>query len=59
MERDETLCHCMDVTKGEVEDAIKEKNLTTVEQVQEETEAGTGCGACIEDIEDVLKEVSG
>ncbi len=58
MERDDILCTCMDITKGEVEDAIKGKKLTTVEQVQEETDAGTGCGSCIEDIEDLLKEIN-
>lgn len=26
MNRDEIICHCMGVTRGEIEDAIKEKN---------------------------------
>ncbi len=59
MEREETLCHCMEITKGELEDAIKEKKLTTVEQVQDETEAGTGCGSCVYDIQDLLDEING
>lgn len=48
----------MEITKGEIEDAIKEKGLKTVEEVQEETEAGTVCGSCVDDIEEVLKEVN-
>ncbi len=59
MERDEILCTCMDITKGEVEDAIKEKKLKTVEQVQDETEAGTVCGGCVDDIYLLLKEING
>jgi NAD(P)H-nitrite reductase large subunit len=38
--------------------AIREKSLSTVEQVQEETTAGTVCGSCIEDIESILKEMN-
>ncbi len=59
MERDDILCTCMDITKGEVEDAIKEKKLTTVEQVQDETEAGTVCGSCVDDIYLLLEEING
>ena len=59
MERDNILCTCMDITKGEVEDAIKEKKLTTVEQVQDETEAGTVCGSCVDDIYLLLEEING
>lgn len=59
MDNNETVCQCMDITKGEIVDAIKAKGLKTVEEVQDETEAGTGCGACIEDIEEILKEING
>lgn len=44
--------------KSEIEKAIKEKNLKTVEEVQEETEAGTVCGSCIPDIEEILDELN-
>ncbi len=59
MERNDVVCNCMNVTKGEIIDAINEKNLTTVEQISDETGAGTGCGGCVEDIEAVLKEAKG
>lgn len=58
MGRNDILCNCMDITKGEVEDAITGKKLTTVEQVQEETEAGTICGACVDDIFVLLEELN-
>jgi NAD(P)H-nitrite reductase large subunit len=42
--------------KSELVAAIREKGLTTVNEVSEETEAGAVCGACIEDIQDILDE---
>lgn len=59
MERDETVCHCMGITKGEIVDAIKQHNLKTVEEVGEVTTAGTGCGGCQEVIQEILDEVNG
>lgn len=53
--RDELICNCMDITKGEIIDAIKD-GCDTLEKVQEKTEAGTVCGTCVEDIEDILEE---
>ena len=58
-DNDLLICNCMGVTRGEIIDAIKTKDLVTVEEVKDETEAGTGCGSCIEDIEAILKEVNG
>ena len=59
MERDEILCTCMDITKGTVEDAIKKKKLKSVRQVQNETEAGSVCGGCVDDIYILLEEING
>jgi len=53
------ICGCTGVTKGTIVDAINAKNLTTVEQVGEETRAGTVCGSCKLKIQDVLDEVNG
>lgn len=53
------ICHCNSIMKSEIMKAIKEKNLKTVEDVQEATTAGTVCGGCISDIEDILKEFNG
>ncbi len=58
MEHDEEICHCMGVNKSVIVAAIKDKGLKTVEEIQSETEAGTGCGGCIPDLEDILKEVN-
>ena len=54
----ETVCNCMNVDRETIVKAIKEKNLTTVEEVQDATTAGTGCGSCVPDIEEILAENS-
>ena len=40
----EIICHCFEVSREEIENAIREKGLKTVEEVGEATNAGTGCG---------------
>jgi len=45
--------------KSEIVKAIREKGLKTVEEVQDATEAGTVCGGCVDDIEEILREVNG
>jgi bacterioferritin-associated ferredoxin len=59
MERNDIICSCLEITKGELEDAIKNKNLKSIQQVQDETEAGTVCGACVDDIYLLLEELNG
>lgn len=56
MTEDPIICTCLDMCKSELVAAIREKGLTTVNEVSEETEAGAVCGACIEDIQDILDE---
>ncbi len=52
------ICHCNNIMKSEIVKAIKEKGLTTVEQVQDATTAGTVCEGCVPDIEEILGEVN-
>ncbi|MHB9056665.1 MAG: (2Fe-2S)-binding protein [Paludibacteraceae bacterium] len=33
--------------------------MTAADEVGEETTAGTTCGSCISDIEDILQEING
>ena len=42
-----------------IENAIREKGLKTVEEVGEATNAGTGCGGCQEQIQEILDEING
>lgn len=46
----------MEVTRGQIVAAIKEKGCKTFEDIQRETEAGTVCGSCEDDINDILNE---
>jgi NifU-like protein len=48
------ICKCFNVTEKEIERAIADNHLTTVEQVTHYTKAGGGCGNCIPDIEAIL-----
>ena len=59
MDREEIICNCMQVTRGEIIDAIKAKGLKTIEEVGDETSAGTGCGGCHDKIQEILDEING
>ncbi len=49
----------MEVTRNQIIKAIKEKGCKTFEDIQSETEAGTVCGSCEDDIQDILNEELG
>ena len=55
----EIICDCCEVSREEIENAIREKGLKTVEEVGEVTNAGTGCGGCQEQIQEILDEING
>ena len=59
MNGDEIICNCMEVYKSTIVKAIKEKGLKTVEEVGEATDAGTVCGGCQDDIQEILDEING
>ena len=48
------VCMCMQVQRKEIVDTIMSKGLTTTKQVQEETDAGTCCGRCLPQIDDIV-----
>lgn len=56
---DEVICHCQGITRGQIEEAIREQNLTSFDEVMEATEAGAICGSCQDDIEAIIEEVRG
>ena len=59
MEDDPIICSCMEINRSTIVNAIKEHGLKTVEEVGDETEAGTVCGSCQDDIQDILDEING
>jgi NifU-like protein len=56
---DRVICTCFGVTEGEIERAVRENGLTTVEEVTHFTKAGGGCQGCHADIEEILRRVAG
>ncbi len=53
----EIVCECFGVTDLEIEKAVRENNLTSVEEVTNYTKAGGGCGSCHERIQEVIDRV--
>jgi NifU-like protein len=51
------ICECFGVTDKEIERAIRENNLSTVEDVTNYTKAGGGCGNCHGAIGQILEKV--
>jgi nitrite reductase (NADH) large subunit len=49
------VCSCHNVRKGTICDAIRDKNLTSVEEVKRCTKAGSGCGGCLPLVTDLFK----
>ena len=58
-EDSDIVCECFGVTEKEIEDAILDNGLTTLEQVTDYTKAGGGCGGCHERIETILQQMLG
>jgi len=55
----EIVCKCFGITDKEIERAVKENNLHTVEQVTHYTKAGGGCESCHPKIEAIIDKVWG
>lgn len=50
------VCRHLQLTKEYLVNIIREKGLTSFQEVQDETDAGTVCGTCVADIEEILEE---
>jgi NifU-like protein len=53
------VCTCFSVTDREIEKAIRDNRLKTVEEVTFYTKAGGGCGGCQEQIQHMLDSING
>jgi NifU-like protein len=51
------VCECFGVTDKEIERAVRENSLSTVEEVTNFTKAGGGCESCHETIEEIIAQV--
>lgn len=54
---EEITCVCFGIADREIEKAVKENRLTTVEDVTNYTKAGDGCGNCHEKIREIIERV--
>ncbi len=54
----QVVCECFGVTDVEIEKAVRENRLTTVEEVTNYTKAGGGCGRCHEKIQEIIDLVT-
>ena len=55
----EIVCECFGVTDLEIERAIKENNLSTIEDITDYVKAGGGCGNCHERIQEIIDSMHG
>lgn len=53
------ICHCFGVTDKEIEKAVNEHGLKTIEDVTNFTKAGGACGKCHGDIQKIIDRISG
>jgi len=53
------VCTCFNVTDKEIEKAILDHKLKTIEDVTNFTKAGGGCGGCHEQIQEMLDKLNG
>ena len=52
-------CICFGITEKDIERAVTENHLTSVEEVTNYTKAGGGCGGCLEEIGEIIARVTG
>jgi NAD(P)H-nitrite reductase large subunit len=48
----------MQISRGEIIESILKMGATTVEQIGDLLEAGTVCGSCQDEIEEIISETS-
>lgn len=53
----EIICECFGITENEILGAVRDNDLTTIEQVTFHTKAGGACGKCHPKIEKLIKQV--
>ena len=53
------VCSCNQVSEEEIIEAMKDENITDLDELMDETLAGTGCGRCIGTLEHLWKKHRG
>ena len=55
MDMDKIVCNCYSITNGGIKEAV-DNGATTLDEVMEETGAGTICGACVDDVKRLVDQ---
>ena len=55
--RDYVVCPCRKVTRGEVEDIVREQHISNLKDLCAAVNAGNKCGGCRETLEQIMNEV--
>ncbi len=56
MDMDTIVCPCLGLTAQDIKDAV-ENGATSFEEVQDVTEVGSICGACIDEVKELIAEL--
>ncbi len=56
LDMNKVICHCMNVTVGDIKNAMDE-GAKDFEEVQEITQCSTGCGTCEAHVKEVIDEL--
>ncbi len=54
----EVICHCFGVTDKDIEKAVRENDIKTVEDLTDHCKAGGGCGNCLPELESMIQRLS-
>ncbi len=55
-EDNDFVCRHMQLTKADIIKVIREKEINSFDDLQDETDVATVCGSCVADIEEILEE---
>ena len=55
MDMEKIVCNCYSITNGMIKEAV-DAGATTLEEVQDATNAGTVCGACLDDVQHLVEQ---
>jgi bacterioferritin-associated ferredoxin len=50
------VCYCFEVYEDEIRSIIRDKHVMSVPQLQMYCQAGTGCGTCRSDLEQLISD---
>ena len=55
MSEERIICHCMSVSEHEILFTLKHNDTKVLDDMVQITGAGSGCGACMCEIENIIK----